>query len=329
MISSIELIKRVGISRATLNNYISAGLLPRPTLKSPEDSTIDSSAPRVGFFPDEVVDTVLEIQHQKDRGFSMQEIQRQLSKEISQIDSVNTQSRFIRPSDIGQSTSGGSVQIGGSNVAYQQVWLLGLKIWGCHRARLTLNPEYYFEIYHHLIGIIERYQDKQALHLLESGQDYFQFLLVQQAEISTSCQQRLLTAVRGLYLDILDWVRFDTEYSKVPLSIAIDYDHDWVDLCKENRSPLRSSYLFNPDVNITSQMCRYSVANSQSIVISKEAFLQISADDFRSYGIKIASSDHCGGKSGVNFSAWDIEGVDMSRIKPLLGITGLNIIDDL
>ena len=34
-ISSVDLLNRTGLSRATLNNYIKAGMLPRPVVKKP------------------------------------------------------------------------------------------------------------------------------------------------------------------------------------------------------------------------------------------------------------------------------------------------------
>ena len=49
-ISSIDLIKRTGLSRATLNNYIKAGMLPRPVVKKPNLTDL-SKAKRIGYFP--------------------------------------------------------------------------------------------------------------------------------------------------------------------------------------------------------------------------------------------------------------------------------------
>ncbi|MDG2482333.1 MAG: hypothetical protein P8Q36_15910 [Alphaproteobacteria bacterium] len=57
MLTSKELIEQAGISRATLNNYIALGLLPKPEVMAPEGG--DSKARRIGYFPDEAV-TVLE-----------------------------------------------------------------------------------------------------------------------------------------------------------------------------------------------------------------------------------------------------------------------------
>jgi adenylate cyclase len=72
--TSKEVLERTGISRATLNNYISSGLLPRPDVLPPDPS--DGSAPRIGYFPDDTVDRILEIQRLKADGWSIGRIAR-------------------------------------------------------------------------------------------------------------------------------------------------------------------------------------------------------------------------------------------------------------
>jgi hypothetical protein len=67
--TSKEVLERTGISRATLNNYISSGLLPRPDVLPPDPSA--GSAPRIGYFPDDTIDRILEIQRLKTEGWSI------------------------------------------------------------------------------------------------------------------------------------------------------------------------------------------------------------------------------------------------------------------
>ncbi|RYY77816.1 MAG: MerR family transcriptional regulator, partial [Comamonadaceae bacterium] len=67
--TSKEILERTGISRATLNNYISSGLLPRPDVLPPDPA--DGSAPRIGYFPDDTITRILEIQRLKSEGWSM------------------------------------------------------------------------------------------------------------------------------------------------------------------------------------------------------------------------------------------------------------------
>lgn len=72
MLNSKELIERTGISRATLNNYISWGIVPKPEVLPPEPQ--DGAAPRIGYFPDEIAQRILEIQRLKSEGWSMARI---------------------------------------------------------------------------------------------------------------------------------------------------------------------------------------------------------------------------------------------------------------
>ena len=51
LLTSKEIIERTGISRATLNNYISSGLVARPQVLPPNPQ--DGGAPRIGYFPDD------------------------------------------------------------------------------------------------------------------------------------------------------------------------------------------------------------------------------------------------------------------------------------
>jgi adenylate cyclase len=72
MISSKELLEKTGISRATLNNYINLGLLPKPDVRFPGPE--DGDARRLGYFPEDALRRIDEIQQLKDQGMSMAEI---------------------------------------------------------------------------------------------------------------------------------------------------------------------------------------------------------------------------------------------------------------
>jgi len=72
VLTSKEILEKTGISRATLNNYISVGLLPRPEVRTLE--SVQGEARRIGYFPAEVVDRIREVQRMKERGMSMAEI---------------------------------------------------------------------------------------------------------------------------------------------------------------------------------------------------------------------------------------------------------------
>lgn len=85
MISSKELIDRTNISRATLNNYIAMGLLPRPLVSTPGRDE-ESRARQLGYFPDGTVERVIEIQRLKREGYTMAEIVTRLASEASRAE---------------------------------------------------------------------------------------------------------------------------------------------------------------------------------------------------------------------------------------------------
>lgn len=77
MLTSKEIIERTGISRATLNNYIASGLVPRPQVLPPGPE--HGAAPRIGYFPDDTIARVEEIQRLKAQGWSIARITEHLA----------------------------------------------------------------------------------------------------------------------------------------------------------------------------------------------------------------------------------------------------------
>jgi adenylate cyclase len=69
LLNSKELLEQTGISRATLNNYIALGIVPKPDVLPPEPD--DGAAPRIGYFPEDTVQRIAEIQRLKNEGWSM------------------------------------------------------------------------------------------------------------------------------------------------------------------------------------------------------------------------------------------------------------------
>ncbi len=80
MLTSFEVMEAANISRATLNNYISQGLLPRPLVKNPEPGT-STSARQIGYFPKEVLARLERINQLKKDGYAMADIAKQLELE--------------------------------------------------------------------------------------------------------------------------------------------------------------------------------------------------------------------------------------------------------
>lgn len=71
MLSSKEILDKTGISRATLNNYISLGILSKPMIANPGDP----DGPRqLGYFPSDAIERIQQVQQLKQQGVSMTEI---------------------------------------------------------------------------------------------------------------------------------------------------------------------------------------------------------------------------------------------------------------
>jgi len=80
MITSKQLIEITGISRATLNNYITLGILPNPVVLPPLAG--EERATRMGHFPDEAVERVKQVQALKKEGLSMTVISQKFQNKL-------------------------------------------------------------------------------------------------------------------------------------------------------------------------------------------------------------------------------------------------------
>ncbi|HSO43938.1 MAG TPA: MerR family transcriptional regulator, partial [Rhodoferax sp.] len=84
MLTSVALLEGAGISRATLNNYIAVGLLPRPEVR--RQAAAPGEAPTtLGYFPDWALERIENIQELKRAGVSMDDIKRQLADEAEPV----------------------------------------------------------------------------------------------------------------------------------------------------------------------------------------------------------------------------------------------------
>ncbi|MEK7821238.1 MAG: adenylate/guanylate cyclase domain-containing protein, partial [Pseudomonadota bacterium] len=79
-LTSRELMARANISRATLNNYIGLGILPKPALAPGEGP--GRQAPRIGRFPAGAVATLETVERLKRAGHTMAEIAAMLAKGV-------------------------------------------------------------------------------------------------------------------------------------------------------------------------------------------------------------------------------------------------------
>ncbi len=78
MLNSKQLIEITGISRATLNNYVALGILPSPLIKTPAGDEDGGRATRLGYFEQNAVDRIEQVQRLKKQGLSMAQIAAQL-----------------------------------------------------------------------------------------------------------------------------------------------------------------------------------------------------------------------------------------------------------
>jgi hypothetical protein len=72
LISSKDLLEKTGISRATLNNYIKVGIIPRPIVLGPSKGMPKVS--RIGYFPRAAAERIEIVKILKREGHSMQDI---------------------------------------------------------------------------------------------------------------------------------------------------------------------------------------------------------------------------------------------------------------
>lgn len=72
MLSSKAILDRTGISRATLNNYIALGILPKPVMQP--DGAGERGRSRLGYFPDTVIDLIDNVRRLKRSGKNMKQI---------------------------------------------------------------------------------------------------------------------------------------------------------------------------------------------------------------------------------------------------------------
>jgi adenylate cyclase len=72
LITSKDLLEKTGISRATLNNYIKMGILPKPIVRRPGPE--QKNVKQIGYFPVNVLESILKVKLLKQQGNSMEEI---------------------------------------------------------------------------------------------------------------------------------------------------------------------------------------------------------------------------------------------------------------
>lgn len=72
MITSKDIINKTNISRATLNNYIKLGILPKPVVGPPRED--EKGAKQIGYFPEDVLIRLDRVKLMKSQGKTMEQI---------------------------------------------------------------------------------------------------------------------------------------------------------------------------------------------------------------------------------------------------------------
>ena len=102
MLNSKQLIDITGISRATLNNYVALGILPNPVVKTPVGEA--GRATRLGYFEEDAVDCIKEVQKLKKQGHSMAQIAERLGAASSAAPTARTK-QAVQLSSVGEQGS--------------------------------------------------------------------------------------------------------------------------------------------------------------------------------------------------------------------------------
>lgn len=95
MISSKALIDQTGISRATLNNYIQLGILPKPEVQSLSADAGKGGARILGFFPDDALERVQAVQVLKAQGCSMVQVAERLAQTDALLEISELRAEFV------------------------------------------------------------------------------------------------------------------------------------------------------------------------------------------------------------------------------------------
>lgn len=122
MLTSKEIIERTGISRATLNNYIGSGLVPRPQVLPPGPE--DGAAPRIGYFPDDTIARIETIHRLKREGWSITRIAEHLAAHPPAAQGAGPAGLAVAPAPAAAAPPpGGAGPAGGVSDPTLRLWL--------------------------------------------------------------------------------------------------------------------------------------------------------------------------------------------------------------
>jgi hypothetical protein len=146
VLSSKDILERTGLSRATLNNYIAAGLVPRPDVLPPGPN--DGGSPRLGYFPDDTIERLETIQRLKREGWSLGRIVEHFAGGVAEAEPVPSHGAepHLPPRPVPASPVGTerSVHVNEPEVAV--VAALAVELDDADGLRITLSVHDYFAL---------------------------------------------------------------------------------------------------------------------------------------------------------------------------------------
>lgn len=154
-ISSLELIEKTNISRATLNNYIKMNILPKPDIRKPSDPRV--RAKRLGYFPDFALSTLERIKSLKRDGLTMTKIVDRLGGTPSFLPTAAAKKRKIGtqaslfeeiPPEPGEKSpkSGTPEDYGKVTPVFRSFCVLAVVLQDSQRIQAELHAEEYFDL---------------------------------------------------------------------------------------------------------------------------------------------------------------------------------------
>lgn len=143
LMTSKEVIEKAKISRATLNNYIKYGILPKPFVRTPGQR--EEGPTKIGYFPRWVIEKIREVQVMKRAGKAMDEIARILSQEeaVRKVDRAE-----VDPSRIDASRERDGIQPVRAHPMHSffSLCVLAADFQDSSRIKSELPPPEYFEL---------------------------------------------------------------------------------------------------------------------------------------------------------------------------------------
>lgn len=174
LITSKQVMEKAKISRATLNNYIKYGILPKPFVRAPGQGI--EGPTKIGYFPCWVIQKIRDVQAMKREGKAMDEIARILARNAEGRKPGTTE---LEDSRIEPSRQRDGIQIINDNQiqSYLPLCVLAVHFQDLSRIKIELPPLEYFELinrlWQNIVEISDYYQGVRGRYPGEGFLCYF------------------------------------------------------------------------------------------------------------------------------------------------------------